>query len=103
MKQKIKNNPSDWTRSQVIATLHDNNISLVSLAKAYGLRGSSSMSIALTRNYPIGEKRIADALNLHPIQIWPSRYNADGTHKSFNDRYPAYKLPKQPNSNELVS
>lgn len=100
MKHKSKNNPGDWTRSQVIAALHDNNISLVSLAKAHGLRGSSSMSIALTRNYPVGEKRIADALNLHPTQIWPSRYNADGTHKSFNERFPPYKLKNNANAHE---
>lgn len=92
MKQKIKNLTTDWTRAQVIAALHDRNISLVSLAEAHGLKGSSSMSIALSRNYPVGEKRIADALGLHPMKIWPSRYNLDGSHKSFNKRFPEYSL-----------
>jgi len=33
------------------------------------------------RSYPLNEKRIADALGLHPKEIWPSRYNEDGTRK----------------------
>ena len=104
MKQNIEKLPvteGDWTRAKIIAALHDNRISLVSLAMAHGLLGSSSMSIALTRNYPLGEQRIADALNLHPMVLWPSRYNPDGTHKSFNRRFPAYSLPKQPNMNDM--
>lgn len=95
MKQKIKKLPvteEDWTRAQIIAALHDKNISLVSLARAHGLAGSSSMSIALSRSYPVGEQRIAAALHVHPKFLWPSRYNLDGTHINFNRRFPAYSL-----------
>ena len=35
----------------------------------------------MVRSYPISEKRIADALGLHPMEIWPSRYNSDGSRK----------------------
>lgn len=72
----------DWSRAQIIAALHDKGITLAALARAHGLCDSTSMSIALTRSFPKGEKRIADALDCHPMVLWPSRYHADGTRKA---------------------
>ena len=81
----------DWSRAQVIAALHDHGITLVSLAKVHGLADSSSFSIALSRPYPMAELRIASALNVHPMKLWPSRYKKDGTH--VNHRLPPYISP----------
>lgn len=45
------------------------------------MTSSSSLSSTFTRSYPLNEKRIADAVGVHPMEIWPSRYNEDGTVK----------------------
>jgi len=71
----------DWHPADVVAELRKAGLSLAGLAKAYGLNSSSAFSVALVRSYPICEQRIADALGIHPMIIWPSRYNADGTIK----------------------
>lgn len=71
----------DWHPAEVIAELRKIGITLTGLAKAHGLTSNSTMSKALTNSYPLNEKRIADALGLHPMAIWPSRYNEDGSAK----------------------
>ncbi|MEQ1814379.1 MAG: helix-turn-helix transcriptional regulator [Candidatus Nitrotoga sp.] len=73
--------PKDWHRAKVISELHQVGITLAGLARAYGMTSSSSFSVALDRSYPLNEQRIADALGIHPKDIWPSRYNADGSPK----------------------
>jgi len=76
-----KASQEDWHPADVIAALRKKNITLKGLALAHGLADSTSMSAALVRSLPTNERRIAEALNLHPKDIWPSRYNADGTRK----------------------
>ena len=76
-----KANQEDWHPADIKAALHKRGITLSSLAKAHGLTKSASFSAALVRSMPANEKRIADALGLHPKNIWPSRYNEDGTRK----------------------
>lgn len=71
----------DWHPADVIAALRKKNITLRGLAQAHGLTSSSTLSAALTRSYPANERRIAGALGLHPKEIWPSRYNADGSRR----------------------
>lgn len=71
----------DWHPADVKAALHKKNITLKGIADAYGLTSSSTLSSVFTRSYPLNEKRIADAIGVHPMVIWPSRYNADGTVK----------------------
>ncbi|MEI7614101.1 MAG: helix-turn-helix transcriptional regulator [Betaproteobacteria bacterium] len=71
----------DWHPAKVKMELHMRGITLAGLAEAHGLTSSSTLSAALTRSYPANEKRIADAIGVHPKAIWPSRYNEDGTRK----------------------
>jgi len=71
----------DWHPADVKAALHKKNITLASIAEAYGLTSSSTLSSVFTRSYPLNEKRIADAIGVHPMVIWPSRYNKDGSIK----------------------
>lgn len=71
----------DWHPADVKAALHKKGITLAGLAEAYGLKESSSLSATFTRSLPTNEKRIADAIGVHPQVIWPSRYNADGSRK----------------------
>lgn len=72
---------SDWHPADVKAALHKAGITLSGIAKAHGLTSTSTLSVALVRSYPAGEKRIADALGIHPKEIWPSRYFDDGTRR----------------------
>lgn len=71
----------DWHPSDIKAALNKAGWTLSSLAEHHGLLNGSSLSPALVRSFPKGEKRIADALGLHPKEIWPSRYEKDGTRK----------------------
>jgi Ner family transcriptional regulator len=76
-----KTSRHDWHPADIKAALHKRGITLMGLAEAHGLTSSSTLSAALVRSYPANEKRIADALHVHPKEIWPSRYNADGSRK----------------------
>lgn len=76
-----KASPQDWHPADIKAALHKKGITLAGIAKACGMRDSSSLSSAFTRSYPRNEQRIAAALGLPVQDIWPSRYNADGTPK----------------------
>lgn len=76
-----KTSREDWHPADVIAALRKRGITLRALATQHGIKDSSSFSAALVRSLPANEKRIAKALELHPKEIWPSRYNDDGSRK----------------------
>lgn len=76
-----KTSHEDWHPADIIAALRKKGITLSGLAKAYGLKHSSGFSAALVRSFPLAEKRLADALEIEPRVIWPSRYNEDGSIK----------------------
>lgn len=46
---------------------------MAALSRQAGL-ASSTLANVLVRHWPKGEKLIADALDVTPEQIWPSRY-----------------------------
>ncbi|RPH28327.1 transcriptional regulator [Buttiauxella warmboldiae] len=63
----------DWHPADIIAALRKRGTSLARVSRESGL-ASSTLANALTRPWPKGEWLIADALNIHPSEIWPSRY-----------------------------
>lgn len=73
-----KANRKDWHPADIKAALHKRGITLAGIAKAHGLTDSTSLSSCFNRSYPLNEKRIADALGIHPKEIWPSRYYENG-------------------------
>lgn len=75
----------DWHPADIIAALHKRGTSMAAVSREAGL-ASSTLANALSRPWPKGEWLIATALNIHPSQIWPSRYA----------RQAEYRLPKQP-------
>lgn len=82
-----KASQEDWHPADILAAFHKRGITLLELSRRLGLKGSSTLSKAMVDTaYPINEKRLADALELSPQDIWPTRYNADGTRKSFGLR-----------------
>lgn len=72
----------DWHPEDIKGALRKIGWTLRSLAASHGLKGGcSGLSFALTHSFPAGERRIADALGMHPKDIWPSRYFEDGTRR----------------------
>lgn len=67
-----------WHNADIIAGLRKKSTSLAALSRAAGL-SSSTLANALVRPWPKGEFLIAEALGVHPSDIWPERYfNKDG-------------------------
>lgn len=68
-----KQNYTDWHQADIIAALRKRGTTLSAVSRNAGL-SSSTLSNALSRSWPKGEKVIAQALDVHPSVIWPSRY-----------------------------
>ncbi|TQI78452.1 Nlp family transcriptional regulator [Serratia fonticola] len=69
----------DWHPADVIAALKKKGTTLAAVSREAGL-SSSTLANALSRPWPKGEWLIADALSVHPAEIWPSRYFDPRTH-----------------------
>ncbi|MBG6243677.1 hypothetical protein CS369_00250 [Candidatus Symbiopectobacterium sp. 'North America'] len=67
------NGKQDWHPADIIAAIKRKGTSLAALSRASGL-ASSTLANALTRRWPKGELLIAQAINVSPEEIWPSRY-----------------------------
>lgn len=76
-----KTSREDWHPADIKAALDKAGWTLRALAKAHGLSSSTPLSHTFLRSYPANEKRIADAIGVLPQDVWPSRYNADGSKK----------------------
>ncbi|WP_127957206.1 helix-turn-helix domain-containing protein [Serratia microhaemolytica] len=63
----------DWHPADVIAALKKRGKTLAAVSREAGL-SSSTLANALARPWPKGEWLIANALDMHPAEIWPSRY-----------------------------
>lgn len=74
--------PQDWHKEDIKAAIHKRGMTLKNLTLSHGYSDSSAAAQAMHRPYPKAERIIAEALNLTPQDIWPSRYHADGTPKS---------------------
>lgn len=67
---KIKAN---WHPADIIAALRKKGTNLAALSRSSGL-SSSTLANALNRPWPKGEWLIAEAIGVHPSEIWPGRY-----------------------------
>lgn len=70
----------DWHTADIIAALHRRGTSLAAVSRKAGL-SSSTLANALNRPWPKGEWLIAEAIAVHPAEIWPSRYYDPRTNK----------------------
>ncbi|HGS4167124.1 TPA: helix-turn-helix domain-containing protein [Yersinia enterocolitica] len=64
---------SDWHPANIIAALRKKDTTLAAVSRKAGL-SSSTLANALTRPWPKGEWLIAECLEIHPSEIWPTRY-----------------------------
>lgn len=69
----MKINSSDWHPADIITALKKKGTTLANLSRQSGL-SSSTLSNALARPWTKGEFIIAQALDVEPNEIWPSRY-----------------------------
>lgn len=68
----------DWSPEKIKQALRDAGTNTCALASIYGV-SRQVMSMSLRRSNTRCEARIAEALGLHPMDIWPTRYNEDGS------------------------
>ncbi|GKX51510.1 helix-turn-helix domain-containing protein [Budvicia aquatica] len=64
---------TDSHTADIIAALRKKGTTLAAVSRSAGL-SSSTLANALLRPWPKGEWLIADAIDVHPSEIWPSRY-----------------------------
>ena len=64
---------TDWYPADIIAGLKKRGTTMAALSRESGL-ASSTLANTLLRHWPKGENLIAQVLELHPAEIWPSRY-----------------------------
>lgn len=77
MMERKKANADDWHRIDIVAALHKRGLTMRRLSENAGLK-PDTLKNALARSYPKGERIIANALNVEPDYIWPSRYAQKG-------------------------
>jgi len=67
----------DWNKAYIVAAIHAAGTSLrkLSIAKGYA---AGTLAVTLHTPWPKGEKIIAEAINEHPKDIWPTRYDEEG-------------------------
>lgn len=75
--QRRQKNATDWSREEVLDALYQAGWSLRKVAAHHDLV-NGTLSRALYSPYPRAEIRIAEALGVHPAEIWPSRYDERG-------------------------
>jgi len=63
----------DMHSADIIAAIKKRKTSLAALSREVGL-SSGTLANALKKPWPKGEFIIAAALDMHPSEIWPSRY-----------------------------
>lgn len=66
----------DWHQADIIAALRKKGTNMSALSRSAGL-SSSTLANVLSRPWPKGEWLVAKALEMHPAEIWPSRYFDD--------------------------
>lgn len=72
--------PPDWHNADIKAALEKQGWSLSRLSKFCGYH-PRALRHALDKPFPAAEKFISEAIGVAPQEIWPSRYNADGSSK----------------------
>lgn len=68
----------DWHRADIVAALRKSGWSLRRLSTHNGYAAATTLTKALDRRWPKGERIIADAIGADPAEIWPSRYASKG-------------------------
>lgn len=81
----------DWHRADIVAALRKSGWSLRRLSAHHGYASPNTLTHALAKPWPKGERLIAEAIGIDPAEIWPSRYRGrDGaSRRHYSKRAPA--------------
>jgi Ner family transcriptional regulator len=71
----------DWDRSRIKAELKARGYTLRRIGEEVGYGNRDSVQGVFSQPRPPAERKIAEVLGVNPQDIWPSRYEADGTPK----------------------
>lgn len=71
----------DWTRQRIRQELKLRGVTMREVGRRAGYGNIDSSRSVFHQSSPPAERVIAEILNLRPQDIWPSRYDADGTPK----------------------
>jgi Ner family transcriptional regulator len=83
----------DWHRADIVAEIRKAGWSLRRLATHHGYAAPTTLTNALARPWPKGERIIAEAIGIDPAKIWPSRYeHKDSTQARKGHRETAEKV-----------
>lgn len=80
-KKPVLDDREDWHRVDIKAALEKAGYSLRQLSLQHGY-APGSLKATLDKPWPSAERLIGAAIGVHPSEIWPSRYDADGNPKS---------------------
>ena len=75
-----KASKGDWHPADIKAALEKAGWTLRKLAAHHNVTLIGT-AYCLRKHSAPGEKRVADALGIHPMVIWPSRYAPDGSRR----------------------
>jgi Ner family transcriptional regulator len=76
-----KQSPTDWHRADIVAALWKAGWSLRRLSLHHGYAQATTLTNALDRRWPKGERVIAEAIGISPATIWPTRYQKNSNKK----------------------
>jgi len=80
--------PKDWHPADIKAALVKAGWSFNQLGLYHGYTSKSALTGVLRNPWPKAESLIAEAIGVAPQEIWPSRYNTDGTPNRVRGRQP---------------
>lgn len=65
---------TDWHRADIVAAVRKAGWTLRKLSLHHGYADGGTLTKAMDRPWPKGERLIAAAIGVDPATIWPSRY-----------------------------
>jgi Ner family transcriptional regulator len=94
----VTNVPVDWHPVDIACALKKRGYSLAGLSRLHGYH-PTAIGKALKHRWPAAERIIADALEVDPSAIWPSRYLPTDSYSQRTKRYrrraPGDKTPSR--------
>lgn len=84
---------ADWDRSRIKAELKARGYTLRRIGEEAGYGNRDSVQAIFSHPRPPAERKIAEVLGLKPQDIWPSRYEIDGTPKGARRFQHIFGLP----------
>lgn len=92
---------TDWHRADIVAAVRKAGWTLRKLSLHHGYADGGTLTKAMDRPWPKGERLIAEAIGIDPATIWPSRY-ASSLHHSSGQRRASRQAPSLHGAEEVA-